>query len=55
MSLDVVLVELDGLLPDGVDQLLVHEEHELEAGDLQHGVVAQARLGAAAELREGNV
>ena len=43
-SLDAVLVELDRLQPDGVDELLVDEEHELEAGHLEDGVVAQSRL-----------
>ena len=43
-ALDAVLVELDRLLADGVDELLVDEEHELEAGDLQHGVVAKPSL-----------
>ena len=43
-SLDAVLVELDRLQPDGVDELLVDEEHELEAGHLEDGVVAQPRL-----------
>merc|ERR1719208_261002 len=45
-ALDAVLVEFDRLLADGVDELLVDQEDELEARDLQHRVVAQARLGS---------
>lgn len=37
-------------MPDGLDEVEVDEEDELEPGDLEHGVVAQPRLGAAAEL-----
>ena len=43
-DLDAVLVEFDRLLADGVDELLVDQEDELEARDLQHRVVAQTRL-----------
>ena len=50
MDLDAVLVEFDRLLADGVDELLVDQEDELEARDLQHRVVAEARLGSAPDL-----
>ena len=50
LDLDAVLVEFDRLLADGVDELLVDEEDELEARDLQHRVVAQARLGSPPDL-----
>ena len=46
-----VLVHLDRLLPDGLDEVEVDEEYELEAGDLQDGVVAKARAVAAGNLK----
>jgi hypothetical protein len=44
------LIEFARFLSDGVDQVLVDEEHELETGDLEHRVIAQASLGAATNL-----
>ena len=54
LDLDAVLVEFDRLLADGVDELLVDQEDELEARDLQHRVVAQARLGSPPDLLNTN-
>ena len=46
-----VLVHFGSLLPDGVDQVLIDQEHELESGNLQHRVVAQLRLAASGNLQ----
>ncbi len=49
-----VLIHLDCLLSDGFDKVLIYKEYELEPGDLQHGVVAQARTMTSRNLSEKN-
>jgi hypothetical protein len=46
----MVLIHSRRFLSDGLDEVLVDEEDELEAGDFQHGVIVEADPTATTNL-----